>query len=284
LPDNEDLNRDNTLNETEAYFEYEINLEKNNISVGNTKYVTDVKTVNVTLADGSKSNENWYLFRVPIKSYTRNVGGIRDFKSIRFFRMYLTNFEDSVTLRLAKLDLVRNQWRQYNYVIDSLGNYDSLSGNNQNTRVNTLAVSVEENGSRTPVNYVIPPGIERVQMLSNNGVNLLQNEQALSIQLNGLQQNASPRGVFKTMNVDVRRYGKLSMFIHAEDKKNLNRVDSGSMTAIIRIGQDFQKLNFGYLKTNMRVFYNGMHTCYMKSSETFDGTTTTNKTLCSSSL
>ncbi len=240
LPDNEDLNRDNTLNETEAYFEYEINLEKNNISVGNTKYVTDAKTVNVTLADGTKSIENWYLFRVPIKSYTRNIGGIRDFKSIRFIRMYLTNFEDSVTLRFAKLDLVRNQWRQYNYVIDSLGNYDSLSGNNQNTRVNTLAVSVEENGSRTPVNYVIPPGIERVQMLSNNGVNLLQNEQALSIQLNGLQKNASPRGVFKTMNVDVRRYGKLSMFIHAEDKKNINRVDSGSMTAIIRIGQDFQ--------------------------------------------
>ena len=240
LPDNEDLNRDNTLNETEAYFEYEINLQKNNISTNTTKYVTDSKTVNVTLADGTKGIENWYLFRVPIKSYTRNVGGIRDFKSIRFIRMYLTNFEDSVTLRFAKLDLVRNQWRQFNYVIDSLGNYDSLTGNNLNTKVNTLAVSVEENGSRTPVNYVIPPGIERVQLLSNNGVNLLQNEQALSIQLNGLQKNESPRGVFKTMNVDVRRYGKLSMFIHAEDKKNINRVDSGSMTAIIRIGQDFQ--------------------------------------------
>ncbi len=240
LPDNEDLNRDNTLNETEAYFEYQINLEKNNISTNTTKYVTDLKKVNVTLADGTPGIENWYLFRVPIKSPTKVVGGIRDFKSIRFIRMYLTNFEDSVTLRFAKLDLVRNQWRQFNYVIDSLGNYDSLIGNNLNTKVNTLAVNVEENGSRTPVNYVIPPGIERVQLLSNNGVNLLQNEQALSIQLNGLQKNASPRGVFKTMNADIRRYGKLSMFIHAEDKKNINRVDSGSMTAIIRIGQDFQ--------------------------------------------
>jgi len=240
LPDNEDLNRDNTLNETEAYFEYEINLQKNNISATTTNYVTDSKTVNVTLADGSKSIENWYLFRIPIKSYKRNVNGIRDFKSIRFIRMYLTDFEDSVTLRFAKLDLVRNQWRQYNYSIDSLGNYDSLGGVNLNTKVNTLAVSLEENGSRTPVNYVVPPGIERVQLLSNNGINLLQNEQALSIQLNGLQKNASPRGVFKTMNVDVRRYGKMSLFLHAEDKRNINRVDSGSMTAIIRIGQDFQ--------------------------------------------
>ena len=240
LPDNEDLNRDNTLNETEAYFEYKIDLQKNNITVNSTKYVTDSKKVSVTLADGSKSDENWYLFRVPIRSYTSNVGGIRDFKSIRFIRMYLTDFEDSVTMRFAKLDLVRNQWRQFNYVIDSLGNYDSLSGTNLNTKVNTLAVSVEENGNRSPVNYVIPPGIERVQMLSNNGVNLLQNEQALSVQISNLQKNASPRGVFKTMNIDVRRYGKLSMFLHAEDRKNIKNVDSGSMTAIIRIGQDFQ--------------------------------------------
>ena len=105
--------------------------------------------------------------------------------------------------------------------------------------MNTLAVSVEENGSRTPVNYVIPPGIERVQLLSNNGVNLLQNEQALSIQLNNLPAK-STRGVFKTMNIDVRRYGRLSMFIHAENKNSIDVVEKGTMTAVIRLGQDFQ--------------------------------------------
>ena len=46
-----------------------------------------------------------------------------------------------------------------------------------------LAVNLEENSNRTPVNYQIPPGIQRVQLLSNNGVNLLQNEQSLSIQV-----------------------------------------------------------------------------------------------------
>ena len=123
LPDNEDLNRDNTLNETEAYFEYEIDLQKGQLGVNATRYVTDSKTVNVTLADGSKSLENWYLFRVPIKSFSNRMGGIRDFKSIRFLRMYLTGFEDSITLRFAKLDLVRNQWRQFAYDIDSSGEY-----------------------------------------------------------------------------------------------------------------------------------------------------------------
>ena len=238
LPDNEDLNRDNTLNETEAYFEYEIDLKKG--SVNTTKYVTDSKTVSVTLADGSKSVENWYLFRVPIRSPDANkIGGIRDFKSIRFLRMYLTGFEDSITLRFAKLDLVRNQWRQFQYQIDSTDDYKLIPQGNPTT-VNTIAVSLEENGSRTPVNYLVPPGIDRVQLLSNNGVNLLQNEQALSVQLLRLQKNTTPRGVFKTMNIDIRRYGSLSMFLHAENKKFPNISEKGLVTAILRIGQDFQ--------------------------------------------
>ena len=239
LPDNEDLNRDNTLNETEAYFEYEIPLQKNSMGVGATKYVTDAKTVNVTLADGSKSIENWYLFRVPVKSYSDSVGGIKDFKSIRFLRMYLTGFEDSITLRFAKFSLVRNQWRQYMYEVDSTGNYTPVNITTSSS-VNTLAVSIEENGSRTPVNYVIPPGIERVQLLSNNGVNLLQNEQALSVQLHNLEKGKSARGVFKTMNVDIRRYGKMSLFLHAENKNNLAQTEHGVVTAVIRMGQDFQ--------------------------------------------
>lgn len=239
LPDNEDLNRDNTLNESEAYFEYEIPLQKTSMGVGTTKYVTDSKTVNVTLADGSKSIENWYLFRVPVKSFSDVVGGIKDFKSIRFVRMYLTGFEDSITLRFAKLSLVRNQWRQYMYDVDSTGSYTPLA-TNSNTSVNTLAVSIEENSSRTPVNYIIPPGIERVQLLSNNGVNLLQNEQSLSVQIRNLERGKTPRGVFKTMNVDIRRYGKLSMFLHAENKSNITQVEKGAITAVIRMGQDFQ--------------------------------------------
>lgn len=239
LPDNEDLNRDNTLNESEAYFEYEIPLQKTSMGVGTTKYVTDSKTVNVTLADGSKSIENWYLFRVPVKSFSDVVGGIKDFKSIRFVRMYLTGFEDSITLRFAKLSLVRNQWRQYMYDVDSTGSYTPLN-TNSTTSVNTLAVSIEENSSRTPVNYIIPPGIERVQLLSNNGVNLLQNEQSLSVQIHNLEKGKTPRGVFKTMNVDIRRYGKLSMFLHAENKSNITQVEKGAITAVIRMGQDFQ--------------------------------------------
>jgi len=260
LPDNEDLNRDNTLNETEAYFEYEVELQKGRIGVNTTRYVTDTKTVNVTLADGSKSTESWYLFRVPLRSQdAKKIGGIRDFKSIRFLRMYLTGFEDSITMRFAKLDLVRNQWRQYGYEINYANDYKQIP-TNTNTSLNTLAVSVEENGNRLPVNYVIPPGIERIQLLSNNGVNLLQNEQALALQVKSLNKNEA-RGVFKTMNIDIRRYGKLSMFLHAESIINKTPIKDGNLTAVIRIGQDFQN-NFYEVRIPLKVTPQVMNALY----------------------
>lgn len=235
-PDNEDLNRDNTLNETEAYYEYQIDL-KPGMDVGVTKYITDKKRVTVNSADGVVRQEDWYLFRVPIKDYSSRVGGIPDFKSIRFTRMYLTDFEDSVVLRFASLNLVRNQWRQFTYNLDTTGSYSPINNSN-GTTFNTLSVNLEENSSRQPVNYLIPPGIERVQQLSNNGVNLLQNEQSISLQARNLF-SGDARAIFKTMNLDMRQFGKLSMFIHAESVTGQRPVKNGEINAVIRIGQDF---------------------------------------------
>lgn len=246
-PDNEDLNRDNTLNETESYYEYEIPLSKN-MAVGTTKYVTDKRTINVTYADGTTGTEDWYLFRVPIKDYASTVGGITDFKSIRFVRMYLTDFQDSTVLRFASLNLVRNQWRKFAYKVDTTGSYQAA---NPNTTLNVLAVNLEENSSRTPVNYVIPPGIERVQSLSNNGVNLLQNEQAMSLRINNLQDNDAV-GVIKTLNLDMRQYGKLAMFVHAESVPKFTTVKDNELNAIIRIGQDYLN-NYYEVKVPLKI-------------------------------
>jgi len=249
-PDNEDLNRDNTLNETEEYYEYEIDL-KPNMAAGVTKYVTDRRIVPVRYADGSSANENWYLFRVPIKDYSQKVGRIPDFKSIRFMRMYLTDFEDSTVLRFARLDLVRNQWRQFTYNLDTTGSYTPINNNTSNTVFNTLAVNLEENSSRTPVNYLIPPGIERVQQLSNNGVNLLQNEQALSMQVRNLA-NGDARATFKTLNIDMRQYGKLSMFAHAESIVGQTAVKDNELNLVMRIGQDFLN-NYYEIKIPLKI-------------------------------
>ena len=253
-PDDEDINHDNTLNQTEQYFEYEIPL-KTNMSVGSDNpYIAQVTSVPVTYADGTSKSENWYLFRVPIQNYTSNVGNIPDFQSVRYLRMYMTGFEDSTVLRFATLNLVRNQWRNYTYALDTTGvatPLDSLSSYNTTT-FNTRAVSIQEDYAKKPVNYVIPPGIERVQQLSNNGVNILQNEQSMSMQVYNLRDGEA-RADFKTTNLDLRSYGKLSMFAHAENiPDQLQTINDNDLNLVVRIGQDFTN-NFYEIKVPLKV-------------------------------
>jgi cell surface protein SprA len=238
-PDNEDLNRDNTLNENEEYFEYKIDM-KPEMPVGQ-NYITDIRFVSVQYQNGTSGTEKWYQFRVPTAGYSRKVGNIPDFKSIRFMRMYLTNWQDSVNLRFARLDLVRNNWRQFAFELTRDGTYKTTAQNTFTT-INTLAVNIEENDKRTPIPYRIPPGIERVQQTANGGVNILQNEQSLSMQVRFVN-SGDGRGVFKTFNNDLRVYKKLSMFIHAEElppaDPSYTPLTDTSLWAVVRIGQDY---------------------------------------------
>lgn len=234
-PDQEDLNKDNTLNELEEYFEYEVDMRPN-MAVG-ANFITDRRQVDVRLQNGTTRTETWYQFRIPISAYSQKVGNIPDFKSIRFVRMFLTGFEDTVVMRFAKLDLVRNQWRKFAYQLDTAGRYIDIDPNSS-TSLNTLAVNIEENDRRTPVPYRIPPGIERMQQLSNNNANILQNEQALSLQICNLQEGQA-RGVFKTMNMDLRQYGRLSMFTHAESVIGQFPIQDNKIYAVVRLGTDF---------------------------------------------
>jgi cell surface protein SprA len=255
-PDNEDLNRDNTLNENEEYYEYEINLAQN-MPIGS--YVVDKRIIGVNYANGTPGNETWYQLRVPVKGFTRKIGNIPDFKSIRFIRMYLTDFDDSVVMRFASLDLVRNQWRTFTYGLDTAGRYNPASS----TPLLVSAVNIEENSKRSPVNYVIPCGIERVEYLSNNNVNLLQNEQAMSLQVRNLGPHDS-KAVFKTLNLDLRQYGQLSMFIHAESVTGQPTLLNDQLYAVVRIGQDFLS-NYYEIRWPLKVtkpgFYSGNTAC-----------------------
>lgn len=239
-PDGEDLNRDNTLNESEEYFQYRIDMKPSGdpiMQVGQ-NFIADKKSVNVTLADGTKQNQIWYQFRVPITAYNSKVGEIPDFKSIRFFRMFLTDFADSVVLRFAKLELVRNNWRRFAYDLDTMGTYKTIDLSSNITRFNVSAVNIEENDRRDPIPYRTPPGIERVQTLSNGGINILQNEQALSINVINLNEGDG-RAVFKSFNHDLRQYKRISMFYHAESLKEYNRLRDGEVYAVVRIGNDY---------------------------------------------
>ena len=244
-PDQEELNRDNTLNELEEYFQYHVQLRPGQFQVGQ-NFITDFRDVQ----PNGGVHERWYLFRIPIDQYEKKVGNIPDFKSIRFIRMFLTDFSDSVVLRFAKLELVRNQWRKFSFELDTAGNYKTIPANST-VEFNVLAVNREENSARKPIIYVLPPGVERQQQLSNNNTVLLQNEQAISLQVCNLLKYDS-RGVFKTMNLDLRQYGRLQMFIHAEAVTGPNDLSDDDLNAVIRIGNDFIN-NYYEIKIPLKV-------------------------------
>ncbi len=235
-PDQEDANHDNTLNETEEYFQYVVTMKpptSPDMSIG-ANYIVDKKVVSVELPNKQTRNETWYQFRIPIDSYNKKIGNIPDFKSIRFIRMFLTDFEDSVTIRFGKLDLVRNTWRKFQFKLDTTGNYSKTDIDD----FNVGAVNIEENDKRQPLPYRTPRDIERDQIISNNGVNLLQNEQSLSLQFENLNK-ADAKAVFQTFpNRDLRQFKKLQLYIHAE-KKEGTFLNDGDITAVIRMGSDF---------------------------------------------
>jgi cell surface protein SprA len=235
-PDQEDLNRDNTLNETEEYFQYMVDLKpptSPDMNIGQ-NFIVDKKMVTVKLVDGTSRPETWYQLRIPIEAYNKKIGNIPDFKSIRFIRMFLTGFDDSVVVRFGKLALVRNTWRKFQYKIDTTGNYSPEVTND----FNVGAVNIEENDKRSPLPYRTPADIQRVQTLSNNGVNLLQNEQSLTLQFCGLNKNDG-KAVFQTFaNRDLRQFRKLQMYIHAE-KTQQTQLNDNDLVAVVRIGSDF---------------------------------------------
>ncbi len=235
-PDQEDLNHDNTLNETEAYFQYTVDLKPSTdpeMAIGQ-NFIVDKRVVPIKLVNGTTRNETWYQLRIPIEAYNNRVGNIPDFKSIRFIRMFMTGFTDSVVVRFGKLSLVRNTWRKFTFKLDSTGNYSP----EVTSDFDVGAVNIEENDQRYPLPYRTPLAVQREQTVSNNGVNLLQNEQSLTLQFCGLAKNDG-KAVFQTFaERDFRQYKKMQLYIHAE-KDVSSQLNDGDLQAVIRFGSDF---------------------------------------------
>ena len=235
LPDVEDIDRDLTMNTVNSYYEYRIPIRPN--TTIDDLYVTDIKEgVTPELPNGDRLNRRWIQYKIPLSDFTDAVGGITDFRSISFMRMYMTGFTSPTVLRFATLDLVRGDWRTYTKTLQDRDIDADPSDDGTVLEVNT--VNIEENNSRIPIPYVLPPGVLREQLNNNNTI-IRQNEQSLSLLVRNLEPRDA-RGVFKNINIDVRQYESLKMFIHAEKIVDADYADSATpLIGFLRIGTDF---------------------------------------------
>lgn len=237
-PDVEDINGDNTLNEQEAYYQYKISLRREALTVGE-NYIVDKRETSVRLRNGQNAKVTWYQFKVPIREYQTKTGNIQEFNNIRFMRMFLTDFEEPTFLRFATLELKRSEWRSYTNDLTSGG---AVKGSG---KMDVSTVNIEENSRRTPVNYVLPPGVSRV--LDPGQPQLRQeNEQSLSLKITDLDQDDS-RAVYRNSIYDMRRYKRLQMFVHAERlPEDPGVLQDGDLSIFLRLGSDFRNNYYEY--------------------------------------
>ena len=239
-PDVEDANGDYTMDEYEKFFQYRISLRPADLEIGR-NYISDMREVKVKLRNGNTETVNWYCFRIPINEYEKAEGGIRDFSSIRFMRMYLTGFSEEVHVRFGSLELMTSQWRNYEQPIYSSTNRTpTISG-----KFSATSVNIEENGDRAPVNYVVPPGVTRI--LDPNQVQLVQdNEQAMSLKVTALGAGEA-RGIYKKSSLDLRKYKRIQMFSHAEAVlPDDGTLQNGDISVFIRLGSDYSGNYYEY--------------------------------------
>ena len=235
-PDVEDINQDYTLNEYERYFQYRISMRPEDFVVGQ-NYIVDKRETSPTLRNGDEGHATWYQFRIPLEDFEENVGSISDFTSIRFMRMFLTNFKKPIVLRFATLDLVRGEWRMYE---QALSNTSGESGT-----MSVSAVNIEENNDKSPVNYILPPGITREQDPTQPQL-AEENEQALSFTVSNFSTGEA-KAVYKNTTLDLRQYKRLQMFVHANAfEQNTTNLADNQLAVFIRLGSDYRNNYYEY--------------------------------------
>ncbi len=239
-PNTEDISEDNTLNEAENYYQYEVPLDPGQMRIGE-NYITDIREATVTLANKEQAKVKWYQFKVPVKEPSKVVGQMQNLQSVRFVRMFLKGFRDPVILRFASLDLIRSDWRKYENSLLESGEH--VPGGAQTT-FEVSTVSVEENSSRQPINYVLPPGIERViDPSSQNNVEM--NEQSLSLKVENLA-DGDARGIYKNTSYDMRQFKKVEMFVHMEKVNEMDLAVDGDIHLLVRLGADYNDNYYEY--------------------------------------
>ena len=236
-PDYEDLNRDFTLNNEEQYMQYHLDLRPNKMQIGQ-NYITDIVIGDIPRLPNGQTGKKvkWYQIKIPIRQPDKTVGA-PNLTYISGIRMFMRGFSTPVIMRFAKMEFLRGDWRKYDNSLIQPGELDPIPEYPGNTSFDLSYVSIEENSSRQPINYVLPPGIERERDISTSQLANL-NEQSLTMKVCKLKDGDS-RAAYKTLQLDIRTYKKLKMYIHAESSDVMHPLADKDMTAFIRIGSDF---------------------------------------------
>ncbi|MEE9288823.1 MAG: cell surface protein SprA, partial [Bacteroidota bacterium] len=207
FPDTEDLNRNNSLDRNNSYFEYEVSLDTTG-GIGGS---------NPLIVGGG--NDGWYQFRIPLIDYSLKVGN-PSFEVVEYIRMWFTEFDQPVLVRIADFNLVGNQWQE------QIRN-DSL--------LSVTTVNLEENP-----NYTSPPGVIRERDRTRPDQEIFSNEQSLALVIRGLEEGQSRQAIrfFSFRPLDLFNYRTMKMFMHGDPAFVFIDTTNYDAEVFIRFGLD----------------------------------------------
>lgn len=228
-PDTEGLVNPSTVALTNAYFQYQIDL---NPADPSRLEIDTPGTFIVDRVPGTRQQDRWYQVRIPLSEFKRKVGDINDFQNITYVRMWMSGYEQPFTMRFAAFDFVGSQWRQDE-------NINQTSDPNAELRISTI--NIEENSNRQPFPYRQPAGGIRAQ---NRGSQLrsLQNEQSIVLDVSNLGPGSVQliKRVFPG-GLDLLNYSNMRMFIHGEGYTNREDAE-----LVLRFGNDLENNYYEY--------------------------------------
>ena len=72
-----------------------------------------------------------------------------------------------------------------------------------------------------------------------------QNEQSLVMDVCGLKDGDS-RAIYRNINLDIRNYNKIQMFVHGESNAGSEPINDNEATVFVRLGTDFVSNYYEY--------------------------------------
>ncbi|MFV0305566.1 MAG: cell surface protein SprA [Moheibacter sp.] len=260
-PDAEDINLDYNLDQTELYNQYSVKLSPSDLMNNSSNYIVAKKEAEVELPNGQKQPITWYQFRIPVDAFDTDIDGdgvddlVTDeqisaaesvLTSARFMRVLMRGFDQETTLRFATMDLVRSNWRRYPKTLYPTpgGSEEGVNADEFLSNLEIGQVTLEENSTNHPP-YVLPPGIEREETQGTTGYQS-QNEASMVLKAK-LNANSPTKAVFKNTNLDLRRYKRLEMFVHAENLLDVTNQNLDETTKLfVRLGSDYSDNYYEY--------------------------------------
>jgi cell surface protein SprA len=146
-------------------------------------------------------------------------------------------------LRFARLEFVRGEWRKYTQSLETPG--EVIGGDPDQTTFDVAAVNIEENGNRTPINYVLPPGINQETDVASANLRSL-NEQ--SLQLHHLRtcatvMHARRSATWSSTSAATRSCACTCM---PKARDPAHPMAYGDVSVFIRLGNDFDQNYYEY--------------------------------------